>query len=137
MYFLLAVGSGLSGDHAFEIVDVSKITFFSDMLVQFGEMTSTLSTTIANSVNLLSSAFSFLLKFVDMINEAYEAMKPIMDAFSDSIIPGLQAMFRLLEEALSGLTDFFNDVKSSLGGIGEKIEGFGQRVKSWWESIFA
>ena len=137
MFFLLATGSGVSGDHAFEIIVVSKITYFSDMLVQFGELTTTLSTTISNSVNLISSAFSFLLTFVDMINDAYAAMKPFMDAFNDSVIPGLQAMFRLLEEALSGLTDFFTDVKNSLGGIGDKVEGLGNRIKNWWNSIFS
>lgn len=137
MYFLMAVGSGVTGDHAFELADVSAVTFFSDLLVQFGQLTSTLSTTLANSVNLISSAFSFLLSAVDMVNDFYALIKPVMDAFSNSIIPGLQAMFRLLEEALSGLSGFLKDIKDSLGGLGDKIEGLGNKIKSWWNKVFS
>ena len=134
--FIVSAGSNLVGDHAFEILDVSSITFFSDLLLQFGSLSSELSTIISSSFTLLSDALMLGLTFTETVVSFITSMKPVIDAFMQVMVPIMESLFTLLDTALSGMQMFFDDMRSSLGDIGRKMSDIFGSIGRFFSNIF-
>ena len=137
MIFIVSSGSNLVGDRAFEILDVSSVTFFSDLLLQFGQLSSSLSGIISSSFSLLSQTLTLGLSLLESVTAFFSSIQPVMDAFMESIVPLMQKVFDLLNVALSGIVDFCNDMREPIQEIGDWLSKIFGSIGRFFKNFFA
>ena len=131
MIFIVSAGSNLVGDHAFEILDVSSITFFSDLLLQFGTLTSSLSSVISSSFVMLTQTLQFGLSLVETLTSFFTTVQPLMEKFMKEVVPLIEKIFKILDTTLKGIKDFCDVMRNPIQGISDWLSRIFNSLKSF------